>query len=610
MSGILGGINIDINKFQSAGKLLNHLGPDDQGEFSFENLYLFHRRLCLQNIEEGKQPFYYKTYTLIFNGKIYNHFDLRKRYKLNCRTNSDVETFLHLYDRFGLESLSLLDGMFAFALFNKDTYSLLLVRDRAGEKPLYISKENGCFIFCSELNALKSIINVQIDYQNIYEYLRYSFINSSTPYKNILEIPAGSYYDINIKTLLSVQKRWWKIDDFYELKTTLSFPGIIEKTDDILHKSISDRLKTSESEAGVFLSGGIDSGLITSIASKYNNSLKTFTITFKGQFDESSGAELISKKYNTIHKNIEISFSDLQNQLEKILANYGEPFGDSSAVPSYYVSREAKKYLSVILNGDGADELFGGYRRYVPFSSYDFFKSSSLIRNISQSISFLLPFPNNKQKTYNYIYRLIDLSRKDPVNAYLSATVDTFEGYTKYFISQDDMFLEMHKYLDHLNLKNLSGLQKIMCLDFNFILTNDLLVKMDIASMANSLELRTPFFNNELLEFAPTIADRYKIKGITTKYILRELAKKYLPVNIINQPKRGFEVPLRAWIESELKEIIFDYLSGDTFSENFIQKSFIEQLKNFKVKVAPEKRAKMLWRLLALEIWYKKCYLI
>lgn len=609
MSGILGGINIDIQRFEKAGQLLHHRGPSGYGEFVYNNLYFYHRRLNIQDAERGKQPFHYREFTIIFNGVIFNHFELRTRYNLICRTNSDAETILQLYEKFGSDSFSLLDGMFSIALFNAGTNKLLLVRDRAGEKPLYIFKEKDKFIFCSELNALKNITDIELEPHNIYQYLRYSFIGRTTPYKNTYEIPAGSWYEIDIKTLESVEQKWWKIEDYYEIRSKLNFADALEKTDEILHKSISSRLINSDPEVGIFLSGGIDSSLIASIASKYKSDQKAFTITLKGQYDESSLAEVTAKKYNINHTIIEISFSDLQNRLEKILTNYGEPFADSSAIPSYYAAMEAKKYINVIINGDGADELFGGYRRYVPFSWCDFFKNYATIRKLAQCVSYILPFPGDKKQLYNYIYRLIDFSQKDPLQAYLSATVDTFEGFTKYFNSQKNYFSEIESFLNILNQKKLTGLQKIMCLDFNFILANDLLVKMDIATMVHSMEGRAPFFNKELLEFAPTLNDNYKIRGITTKYILRTLAKRYLPGILINQPKRGFEVPLRLWMENDLKEITYDYLSGKTFSEIFIKKKFIEQLKDFKVKVAPEKRAKMLWRLLALEIWYRKCYL-
>ena len=609
MCGLLGCINYINLDFKQAKRLLYHRGPDENGEYSFENVYLYHTRLGIQDIKNGQQPLYSKDYVIIFNGEIYNHRELRKQFQLECRTNSDTETILLLYIKIGKECLSYLDGMFAFAILDQRNKKLFLARDRAGEKPLYIYSGTSTLIFCSELNPIADIIKPEIDYDNFYQYLRYSFIDSSTPYKYISELAAGSWTEIDITNLKSKSEKWWKIEEFYQYRSNLSEADTLDTVDKYLNASVINRLNNSDLEVGTFLSGGIDSGLVTAIASNYNYKVKTFTICFEGQYDESELAALVARKYGTVHTKIPITFSELQNDLVKILTNYGEPFADSSAIPSFYVAREAKKHLTVILNGDGADELFGGYRRYVPFSHFDFFSAKKRLKVISGIISTILPHPKNKKSNYNYIYRLFDLSGKDPVTSYLSATTDIFEGYESNFNSSFDPFLNMGSYLQILIDKRLSGLEKIMCMDFNFLFANDLLVKMDIATMAHSLEGRTPFLSKDLLEFAPTINDKFKIRGVRTKYLLRELAKKYLPAELVNQPKRGFEVPLLSWMNNELKEITFDYLTGLTFSENFINKNFINKLLKDEVRVSPEKRAKMLWEMLALEIWYKKCYL-
>jgi asparagine synthase (glutamine-hydrolysing) len=608
MCGILGCINYFNLNFQSAKRQLTHRGPDDNGEYYFENLYLYHARLGIQDIKNGKQPFCNNGFVIIFNGEIYNHKALRKQFNLECQTNSDTETLLLLYIKIGKDCLNYLDGMFAFAVFNQRNKTIFIARDRAGEKPLYIYSKGNIFIFGSELNAISAITKPEINLNNINQYLRYSFIDSNTPYTEVSELPAGSWFEIDITTLQSNTKKWWKIEEFYQNKSKLSEVDTLDTVDNYLNESVYNRLNNSDLEVGTFLSGGIDSGLVTAIASNYSNKLKTFTISFEGQYDESALAALVAKKYSTDHSKIPISFSELKNDLVKILTNYGEPFADSSAIPSYYVAREAKKHLTVILNGDGADELFGGYRRYVPFSHFDYFTSNASIKALSGVISSILPHPTDKKSNYNYIYRLFDLSKKDPLLSYLSATTDSFEGYERNFNSSLNPFIDMDSYLQILINKKMSGLSKIMCMDFNFLFANDLLVKMDIATMANSLEGRTPFLSKNLLEFAPTINDQYKIKGARTKYLLRELARKYLPEELINQPKRGFEVPLRSWIDNDLKEITHDYLSGSTFSETFIKKQFLNDLLDNKARVSPEKRAKMLWSLLALEIWYVHCY--
>jgi asparagine synthase (glutamine-hydrolysing) len=609
MCGILGGINIEEAALQAALPLLHHRGPDEHGSIRYENTGLLHTRLSILDREGGQQPFIYNNLSVILNGEIYNHLDLRKQYNLKCRTRSDVETLIVLYERFGTDILNELEGMFAFAIFDRKSRILLLVRDRAGKKPLYYYGDETRFAFASELNTLRTLGNFRINYQKIFQYLCFSLSGSATPYEGIQELPAGSFLKVDTTSLQYKISRWWSIEDKYYSDGKRSLSENIEILRSLLDKSVSDRLHNSDLEVGALLSGGIDSGLIVAFASNHVQSLKTFTISIDGQYDEAPLAEMVSLKYGTSHTTMRISYNELQQEIENILAAFGEPFGDSSAIPAYLISREAKKYVTVLLNGDGADELFGGYRRYVPFASYDFFKSRRLKRSLFKIISAALPFPERKNSNYNYLYRLANLASKTPLECYLSSTVDSFTGFEKYLKYREHPFMEMESYLEHLNITELSGLRKIMLLDFVYQLPDDFLVKMDIITMANSLEGRSPFLSKHMLEFAPSVEDNQKIRGTTTKYILREMAKNYLPGCIPAQPKRGFEVPLRKWIEQDLREMVADYLSGCPFVSEFIEEDFINALLANKAPVPPEKRAKMLWYMLALEVWYRKCYL-
>jgi len=260
------------------------------------------------------------------------------------------------------------------------------------------------------------------------------------------------------------------------------------------------------------------------------------------------------------------------------------------------------------LNGDGADELFGGYRRYVPFAQHDFFQRNGLRTAGAKALQAILPPGNSKKSKYNYLYRLITLAGKSAVPLYLSATVDILEDLESYLNDPPAGYLtQMEEDAEGVLQSPMSGLKKLMNLDFNISLCNQLLVKMDIASMANSLEGRSPFLCKELLEYAPGMNDAFKIKGTTTKVLLRELAKQYLPPELVNQPKRGFEIPLKNWVEVELKEIIFDYVgSPQAISRSFLQSSFIDKLLQHNIKISAEKRAKILWTLLSLEIWYQR----
>jgi asparagine synthase (glutamine-hydrolysing) len=612
MCGIAGSVNFKLS-YDKINRSMFHRGPDEQNGYAAHNVDLYHLRLSILDISGGKQPMALdERYTIIFNGQIYNHNDLRKKYNLTGSTYSDTETLLLLYRHCGTNFLNDLEGMFVFAIYDNEEQTLFVARDRAGKKPLYYYYDNQKLIFASELNCLKSQLPLQINQYNLYSYLRSgSLYSTHTPYQQVTELSAGSYLYINCRDIKIKQEKWWSINKFYETENTDSFDEALEKVDSYLNTSVHRRVESSDLEVGSFLSGGIDSGLVTAIASKYNNNLKTFTVSFAGEYDEAPLAKLVAERYQTNHTEIKISFDDLKLNLEKIICNYGEPFFDSSAIPSYYVSKEAKKYVTVILTGDGADELFGGYRRYVPFARYDFFKASRAIKGFSGLIRKGLPAPQSKKNSYNYIYRLLSLASKKSLEIYLSAGVDIFEDFEDNILySGGDYLEEMRTDFNKITSNEKSGLRKIMNMDFNNNLFSDLLVKMDIANMANSLEGRSPFMSKELLEYAPGMNDGFKVNQKTTKYLLRVLSERYLPEQLLNQPKRGFEIPLKQWVENDLSEIVKDYVgSASSLSSQLIKKDFIEGLINNRIKMPSEKRAKMLWTLMSMEIWYKKIYL-
>ena len=612
MCGIAGSVNFKLS-YEQVNQAMYHRGPDEQNNFVSGNIDLYHLRLSILDIAGGKQPMTIDDrYTIIFNGQIYNHNELRKRYDLTGNTYSDTETLLLLYRKLGTQFLNDLEGMFVFAIYDSSEQTLFIARDRAGKKPLYYYADGQKIIFASELNCLKSQLPLQMEQQHFYTYLRLgSFYKNNTPYKNVKELEAGNSLVIDCKNLQVQQQQWWSINPFYKKNHTDTLQQSLEKVDGLLHQSVKRRVESSDLEVGSFLSGGIDSGLVTAIASEYNKNIKTFTVSFEDEYDEAPLAKMVADRYQTNHTQIKISFHDLRNNLENIIGNYGEPFFDSSSIPSYYVSKEAKKYVTVILNGDGADELFGGYRRYVPFSKYDFFTASSPVKKFAALSKSLLPPSNNKKSKYNYLYRLLSLASKNSLEIYLSAGVDILEDYEQNIIEPGgDYLAQMRGDFDEIAGANISGLKKIMNMDFNSTLFSDLLVKMDIANMANSLEGRSPFLCKELLEYAPGMNDSYKINGSTTKYLLRTMAKKYLPEALLNQPKRGFEIPLKNWVENDLNEIVQDYVGSDTALSNLIlKKDFVTALLNNKVKISAEKRAKILWTLMSMEIWYKKIYL-
>lgn len=576
-------------------EMLYHRGPDHQDKTGFPSgLELHHTRLSIVDLEQGQQPMKKGPYTIIFNGEIYNHLELRTQHKLNGKSHSDTETLLLLYEKFGLDMLDMLDGMFAMAIYNEAEQKLLLVRDRAAQKPLYYYHRDGAFTFSSELNVLQKAVNDEVDDQRISRYVnRGFFFQEQTPFKNIDELPGGhlAVYDISNDDLTI--RQWWNIEDFYDHKISFNYDQAKEVVFDKLNTSVKRRLLSSDVEVGAFLSGGIDSGLVVALASKYTDQLKTFTVRFSGQFDESKLAEEVAQHYGTDHKIIDISFDHLDEDIEKIFTSYGEPFMDDSIIPSFYVSKAARENVPVILNGDGGDEMFGGYRRYIPFQLVNFLKQRKL----------WLPFINGqygRRDIRSLLSRLVHTSRLQPAEAYLSSTCDVF---LRPEVSEDKYF----RFVKEMSEKPWHGVDKMLCLDFNIILPSILLKKMDIATMQCSLEGRSPFLGKEILELAPSLLPEYKVHLKNTKRVLRDLSKNLLPDSIHHQPKRGFEIPLEHWVDGILRERIRDTINDpNAFCHQFYKSNTLGRILNRRYPdMSDYKRAKILFMVLGLEIWYK-----
>lgn len=609
MCGIFGTLNLAVsNRASEIFSGLYHRGPNARGLSIEDNVELFHTRLSIQDLNvTGRQPMHHHGLTIVFNGEIYNHMELRKEYGLYAESNSDTKTLLMLFELMGMRMLDKLDGMFAFALYDQFRNELFVARDRAGKKPLYIYDQGNGFAFSSELNILYQMFQPEIDYSSLssYLYLGYHY-RKATPYLKVKELESGHYLKINTKTGKKTQIKWFDMSSCYQQKNRLTYEESIGELDRKLKLAVNRRIDSSDLEIGSFLSGGIDSGLITAMAALHKPSLKTFTVRIDGSYDESPLALQVAQKYDTQHTVVDISFSDLKNNIEQILINYGEPYCDNSAIPSYYVAKAAKKYVNVVLNGDGADELFAGYRRYVPFKYFDFFNSGKFSRLSAKMLSGILPMAHEKKSSYNYIYRLLKFaSHTDILKTYSAATSDIMVGYEDQFLIDPDLD-DINDDLRKINQLNLSPLNKLLLMDFQTILFSGLLPKMDIATMTHSLEGRSPFLSKDLLEFAPGLSDHFKINGLNTKYILRDLSRKYLPADLISQPKRGFEIPLKNWVECQLKDVINDYLlSGDALYPSIIKKSFVLDLLAKRVRISEEKRAKILFDVFALEVWYK-----
>lgn len=603
MCGIAGVKNYSKYELDYVKQALFHRGPDEQSIYYYKDLALIHSRLAIQDIKYGQQPMHWGQYTIIFNGEIYNHLELRDHYlnDYTFKTHSDTETLLHLFDKFKFKMFDLLDGMYAFAILDKTTNSLVIARDRSGKKPLYYYVLNDECIFASELGAIKSLVKLAINENAIDIFLRTGFFSQTlTPYQDVHELPAGCYLHINLDTLNFNIHHYFNMLEYYQMpKLNLSLAEATAQTESLLIKSVRNRLLSSDVEVGVFLSGGIDSNLIVATAASMQSRLKTFTVKVPGNYDESSLAKLTARRYNTSHHEIEIDMSGtLKDDIDKILFNYGEPFADSSAIPSYYVSKAARENVSVILNGDGADELFGGYRRYVPYANnwLSYLKYFSWIKSCLSKAQ--------HRSALGFLSRLLNMSHKTGLNLYLASTTDIFEDIYQF---ADNQYLQnMNDDLNQILFnQKMTPLSKILYFDFVYILKDMLLVKMDIATMAHSLEGRSPFMSKYFLEFAPLLPDQFKINRLTTKYVLRQLATKYLDREIVKLPKKGFEVPLADIVDNVLYDKIHSFITGDSYIKRYVDSNFIHALLNKRLPISSVKRAKAIWSLFCVEVWHR-----
>lgn len=595
-------------------KIITHRGPDEQGTTVQGRAALGMRRLSIIDLKGGQQPIFNEDSSIfiVFNGEIYNFQQLRedllkRGYKF--KTNSDTETILHAYQEYGENCVEDLRGMFAFAIWNKNDESLFIARDRVGKKPLFYSlTESGTFVFGSELKVLlkHGEINREIDYNALDSYLTFGYIPEEfCIFKGVEKLLPG--HSLTFKNGKISTKKYWDFNYVkpLEIKTEAEY---IEELREKITEAVKIRL-ISEVPLGAFLSGGVDSSSIVGTMAKLSEKpVKTFSIGFnEDSFNELKFARIAAKYFNTEHHEFIVT-PELVDIIDELVWHFDEPFADSSALPTFMVSKMARNFVTVVLSGDGGDELFAGYTRYVIDKKRSGFSSlPSFIRKGVQAVSEKLPH-STKGKNYLYnaslnaIDRYIDsISHFNKLKRTSLYSKEFQEKLNGSFGTGETLF---QKFAESIDTEN--PIDNLLYLDSKTYLPSDILVKVDRMTMATSLEARTPLLDHKLIEFAVNIPTELKLKGLETKYIFKKAMEGIVPNEILYREKQGFGVPINEWINSQLKARIHETLSeAKTLQRGYFDKKYIQTLLN-EHHTGRRDHSYSLWILLMLELWHRQ----
>jgi asparagine synthase (glutamine-hydrolysing) len=604
---------------ESMNAAIFHRGPDEDGFFIDDHAALAMRRLAIIDLAGGQQPIWNadRTKCIFFNGEIYNYQELRKGLDERGHefyTNSDTEAIVHLFDEYGPDCLQHLRGMFAFAIWDTVEHSLFLARDRVGKKPLlYSHQTNGDLIFGSEFRALlrHPAVSRDVEPEAIDAYLAYSCVPAPlTAFKAIRKLEPGHWLrwkDGSIET-----KRYWLPN--FSKKIKISETEALEETTRLLRESTRLRM-ISEVPLGAFLSGGVDSSVIVALmAQESSTPVKTFSIGFEEEdFSELKYARMVAEHVGAEYNEFVVKPNALEI-LPTLVEHYGEPYADSSAIPTYYVAHETRKHVTVALNGDGGDESFGGYERYAAMRIAEkYHRIPAMLRKafVEFPVS-LVPTSELKRSRFRDGKRFLAAASLPRVERYFrwSSAFDREakkDLYTRDFRHEIDS-TDASRFLEHwFSTANGSGIvDATMLVDQMTYLPNDLLVKVDIASMANSLEARSPFLDHKVIEFAASLPESLKLSGMETKPFLKTIAASLVPKEAVYRRKMGFGVPVGKWFRGEMKDFVREVLLSERSRNRGVIRPEMLQRYVDEHTSGSRDHAFKIWALLMLELWYQR----
>lgn len=582
---------------------MGHRGPDAEGYFMFENVGLGHKRLSIIDLSEAaNQPMSSEcnNYTIVFNGEIYNFKEIAKELNVELHTHSDTEVILKSYLKWGKDCLRRFNGMFAFAIHSKADNSLFIARDRVGIKPIYYYWDGSNFAFASELKAITQLkdINSKLSINpialNLYLHLGY-IPQPHSIYTNVFKFPSANYALLKDNNLSF--HCYWNLNDIISSDKIIDSSRAKNTLKQLLIDSVKLRL-ISDVPFGTFLSGGIDSSLVTAIAQSLSSKpINTFSIGFEyNKFDESKYSNQISEFLGTKHHVYTVTKDEAISIIPDLNSIYDEPFADSSAIPTLMVSKLAKKDVTMTLSGDGGDELFMGYGAY----NWTTRLNNPLLGFFRHPIAFALNLGGNRSKR---AAKMFSYSSKDDLRSHIFSQEQYFfsRGEIKsllnpvFFESAFDFNLANKELFDH-------PAEKQSFFDLNYYLKDDLLVKVDRASMQHSLETRVPILDYRIVEFAFKLHHKLKMNNGVSKYLLKEVLYDYIPQSFFNRPKWGFSVPMNKWLKNELNYLQHEYLSPEAIKlTGVLNLKTVESLKRRFKEDKYEFLYNRLWNLIVLQ---------
>src|SRR3989440_7748254 len=596
---------------------IEHRGPDDDGFYFNEGVGLGMRRLSIIDVKGGQQPIHNQDRTawIVFNGEIYNYRELREKLEKlghTFYTNSDTEAIVHAYDQYGADCPRHLRGMFAFAIWDQRTKELFLARDRVGKKPILYAHFNGKLIFGSEFSALLLHPDVgrDVDMEAIHHYLSFMCVPAPlTAYRAIRKLEPGHslrWRDGEIRI-----EQYWQPD--FSKKIDISEQEAGERAIEILRDAVKVRLM-SEVPLGAFLSGGIDSSAVVALMSQESSEpVKTFSIGFEEQdFSELHHARRVAEHVGAEHHEFVVR-PDAMEVLPVLVEHYGEPYADSSAVPTYYVARETRRHVTVALNGDGGDECFAGYERYAAMNlarTYDVVPA--IVRSGVGNIARALPAFQSRANPLRKAQRFAAVAAMSPVQRYLR-WISSFDDQAKADLYSEDFRQQTAGFRSASIIEpwfakaNGAGIVDATLLtDTMTYLPNDLLVKMDIASMSVSLEARSPFLDHHLMEFAASLPEKLKLRRLKTKYLLKRVLKQIVPEENLTRSKMGFGVPIGQWFRGVMLPFLREtLLSEKALARGLFQPDKVRELIDQHLAFKDD-HSHRLWTLLMLELWFQR----